>query len=418
MAVEQFVNILKQDMFTKDNDGLTLDRCGRTIKIEVTFEKANMPIGYKVKVTPVGNDNATYTKKEQKQNPNFKMTRGTAGASDEKTVIIEDTIQLPAAGGNKYKIEAKDAKGNVVQTPIEIETRRKLYYQVIKMQGMQATVSILTDHLEKEFWESAKHYIKLVQIPSKGDISGFPNFDEHQQNQIPSLAKNQYSRERDPFCFAIILTDQLAASGESDISGAVTVNSRAPNETFQVPNSGFLWLDLDPPNSAESRWYLGGRFVETSTGRTYPIPSGAVAPIGKTAVSVNTSSLPNGSVGIIELKVKVVDRFRTGLSFGKNVICVATRAGWQQRANDDMKSTLVHEAGHKIGMVPDGSAGGLSKQGTYYQRNGGHCNYLTDKCVMYGMIHPGRDNRFCPKCQVSVRKLDLDGSKLPGFVPL
>ena len=118
------------------------------------------------------------------------------------------------------------------------------------------------------------------------------------------------------------------------------------------------------------------------------------------------------------MRVKTVNRWRTGLSLGKNAICVATRAGWRQRGDDDMKSTLVHEAGHKVGMVPSGAARELPQQSTYYQLNGGHCNHSTNRCVMYGQIYQGRPNTFCSVCEKSVRRLDLDAASLPGFQPL
>ena len=100
------------------------------------------------------------------------------------------------------------------------------------------------------------------------------------------------------------------------------------------------------------------------------------------------------------------------------MICVATISKWEQRKDDSMKSTLVHEAGHKIGMTSDGTGKSPNKQTTYYYKKGGHCNHNTYKCVMYGAIHSGRSNEFCTICNDSVRKLDLDASQLPGFKPL
>lgn len=413
--VEQWVNLPKDKRFVED-EIKALERVN-FVHVECEFKKAK-PANFKIRIVPLGSQ-AKYSKKELKKKQ-FKLQEHLPIQSNAsgKLVKLEKDIYLPAAGGNKFKIEAKYKKDVVMSD--EIETRRKLYYQVIKMRGMTATVKTLTAHLEDEFWNAAnKHYIKLKQIPSKGDISGFPNFDRAggQQDKIPGLAKAQYSNVRDPFCFALVLVDQLAKSIEHDEEVKVTVSAKTPHVTFSIKGGQYLWIDLDPPNAPESKWNFGGEFIEDGTGKSYKIAEKDISNVGKTELKVDTRSLPRGSKGKIVVHVKEVEYFRTGLSFPKNIICVATRAEWTQRSDDEMKSTLVHEAGHKIGMVPDGLKGGLERQTTFYEKNGGHCNHSTNKCVMYGAIHSGRDNRFCPICQASVRKLDLDASKLPGFVP-
>ena len=413
--VEQWVNLPKEDKYAED--GITKERCGK-ITLDVIFEKDNKPIQFKVKVSSVGSDNATYTRKER-ANINFKLREVAAGLSDKKNVLLEESIYLPAAGGNKYKIEAKDVHGNAVKAPMEVETRRKLYYQVIKMKGMKANVKTLISHLKKEFWNTGKkHYIKLKQIGSKGDINSFPNFDEHQQGNIPGLAKKMYSNKKDPFCFVLILVDQMAASERPFPpleKAGVTITKSPITVTTPKP----IWYDLDPSGSPETKWNFGGRFIpDNPLIHSVTIDSKDITYVSKYKVSVVTGSLPKGEKGTITLDLKLVNRFRTGLSLGKNAICVATRADWKQRDNDEMKSTLVHEAGHKIGMVPAGEPRELAKQSTYYENRGGHCNHNVDKCVMYGMIHDHRDNRFCSVCNKSVRRLDLDASKLAGFKTL
>lgn len=410
---EQWVNLPKESKFFED--GIIEERCGK-VTVEAFFEKKGSPIDFKVKVSPVGGDNAIYTKSERGANPNFTLRKVRSGVSDSKHVLLVDSINLPAAGGNKYSIEAKDAGGNVVKAAFELETRRKLYYQVIKMKNMTVTVGTLTSYLENEYWSPGKkYYIKLKEIPSKGEMPEHPNFDVPQQGNIPALAKAQYSHTKDRFCFALVLVDQLARSKRADVSKAVTINTTSPTVTISV-NPHYLWVDLDPVGTPEAVWNFGGTFIENN-GTSHTIPVAAITANGRRKVNVDTSSLSNGAQGIIKVSLKLVDYFRTGLSLAKNMICVATRASWTQRADNDMKSTLVHEAGHKVGMVPGGSTGGLAKQSTYYQKNGGHCNFSTNVCVMYGEIHSGRSNRFCSVCEKSVRKLDLDANTLSGFDP-
>lgn len=410
--IEQWVNLPKDKKFAED--GITLERCGK-LSVELTFEKDDIPVMYKAKVTPVGSDNAVYSDEEKKRNPNFKLTQGTIGISDKKTITLED-IQLPAAGGNKYKIEVKDDSGNVVSTSVEVETRRKLYYQVVKMKDMKATISILTSHLEDEFWSpSKKHYIKLKQIKSKGDISGYSNFDVHQQDEIPALTKKNYSTNKDPFCFVVTLVDQMAASGRKKIEELnLTIKKGKPISVLILKD---IWLNLDKPDIPEAKWLFSAKFVEDTTGKIFDLIN-YVTPDGKHTVKVDTSNLPDKAKGKIELDVKIVDRFRTGLSFNKNLICIATRVFWEQRIDGDMKQTLVHEAGHKIGMVANGKGKLPKKQTTHYYMRGDHCNSNINTCVMYESIHPNVNNRFCSVCNKSIAKLDLDASQLPGFTPL
>ncbi|MBE9564446.1 MAG: hypothetical protein IMF17_04305 [Proteobacteria bacterium] len=413
MALLQWVNLPKLDKF-KDSEIDSVDRCG-SLSIEIEVDKADDAISYKAKVTDDGTENVVYETGEIARNANFKLSKGNPGIVDKKKIRV-DNIQLPSAGGNKYKIEIQDASGNVVSTAIKVETRRKLYFQVVKMKDMKVTIDVLTSHLISEFWNpDNKHFIKLEEIKSKGDISGFTNFDEHQQAQIPILTKSNYAKDKDPFCFVLVLVGQLAASERKDIdSPIVTVDKGKPVIVNTVKS---LWLNLDKEGSSEEKWVYAAFFEEDGTGKIYEL-MGKVTASGKTAVSVDTSALPDKVKGVVKLDLKLVNRFRTGLSFGKNVICVATIAWWEQRDDDAMKSTLVHEAGHKIGMVPDGNGKSPKKQTTYYYKKGGHCNHGTNKCVMYGSIHGGRKNRFCTVCSKSVRKLDLDASQLPGFRPL
>ena len=422
MANEQWVNLIKDGRF--EEDGIARDRCGR-VTVEAAFEKKDVPIAFKVTVTEVGSDNATYTKKERKHD-GFRLMKRRVGLSDDKHVLFEDQIQLPAAGGNKYKIEAEDAHGNIVQADIELETRRKLYYQVIKVKGMQADVGVLESHMEDEYWTTAKkYYLKLKRMSAKkAEIDGRPNYDADtaQGDDPPLHAKDAYESAKDPYSIAVLLTNQLACSKTDTLFWPVTLPAMAPATlTLPVaPAAEHLWVDLDPTGTPEAKWFLGGEFTDNTTGASIAIDPKDVTPSGRTAVEVRLPKLRAGWDGEISMRLKLVDSWCTGLSYtGSNLICVATRVEWKQRVDAEMKSTLVHEMGHKLGMVADGAT--LARQSTYYFKSGGHCNHGTNQCVMYGYIYSGRPDRFCSVCEKSVRRLDCNGSlyrKLSGFTPL
>ena len=136
MAEEQWVNLPSLSKF--EESGITKERLGG-LSMELEFEKTEPMKPWKVKVTPVGGDNIEYSRKEMGRNKHFRVRNYVSfGVSDDKNVLLEDSVFLPAAGGNKYKIETKDGDGKTVGTALELETRRKLFYQVICMKGIAA----------------------------------------------------------------------------------------------------------------------------------------------------------------------------------------------------------------------------------------------------------------------------------------
>ena len=308
----------------------------------------------------------------------------------------------------------------MVEARHTVEAVRKLYFQVIKMETMTVDVDVLKNFLIDEFWnEDRKHFIELKETPSSGDMPHHPNFTRATQDRIGGLVRAQYSDIKDPYCFVLVLVDQLATPNEiaPTTKAGVTIDHASPTEAVSTADP--VYQNLEPMTEPEGTWYYGGSFIPDDGSPPRTIQPAMISITGRRQVTVDTSSLPDGATGTLTLDVKTVLTFRTGISLGdNNAICVATRSWWAQRDNDKMKATLVHEAGHKIGMVPGGAVGGLDRQRSYYSRNGGHCNHGHNTCVMYGIITDERDNRFCALCSRSVRKLDLDTWGRPEFRPV
>jgi hypothetical protein len=127
----------------------------------------------------------------------------------------------------------------------------------------------------------------------------------------------------------------------------------------------------------------------------------------------------------LTLKVDWVNRMRGGLSFPNgNLICVCTRAWWKTESTADQVQVMIHEMGHKVGMVPDGTGVLPDKPATYYDAKGHvgpHCHEgipagqakydsradgNASKCVMYGATN-GK-TAFCAKnCAPVIKKVDL-----------
>jgi hypothetical protein len=140
---------------------------------------------------------------------------------------------------------------------------------------------------------------------------------------------------------------------------------------------------------------------------------------------VDVAALPAGT-GTIQLRVNVVDRMRMGMSIPDgNMICICTKVWWGSVDAAEQTSVAVHEMGHKVGMVCEGTGKQPDKVTTLYQNKGhvgNHCYFDLgeldsysgvdgNQCVMYGAIATPPLTAFCEKCLPAVRKMDLS----PGW---
>jgi hypothetical protein len=118
---------------------------------------------------------------------------------------------------------------------------------------------------------------------------------------------------------------------------------------------------------------------------------------------------------------------RGGLSFGGgNLICVCTVAWWSKESTSGQNETMIHEMGHKVGMVVKGTGKDPDKVATWYDNSKGHVgNHCHNglpaaqkrydnkgdgkkaTCVMYGAGNGV--SAFCGNCSPAVRKQDVSG---------
>src|SRR5256885_16704190 len=104
MAVEQWVNLTKDAKFVADE--IPSDKRLGELHYELTFAKALLS-EYKIKLEPVG-DQAAYTQDEMNRNVRFTLQHiHVSNNSGKKKLKCDDTIILPAAGGNEFKVKAK-----------------------------------------------------------------------------------------------------------------------------------------------------------------------------------------------------------------------------------------------------------------------------------------------------------------------
>jgi hypothetical protein len=103
---------------------------------------------------------------------------------------------------------------------------------------------------------------------------------------------------------------------------------------------------------------------------------------------------------------------------------VCTKAWWQAISTEEQNQTMIHELGHKVGMVADGTGKLPDAVTSLYNSSqghvGNHCykgnasgqarydsssDHSKSKCVMYGATN-GK-SAFCANCKPALRKMDL-----------
>jgi hypothetical protein len=436
----QWVNIPADAKWVDAPSKLTnKDRFGQKVRYKVTFSKPGSH-KFKVKVVP-GADNSIYTDAEKGRNPNFKWmdqekdyTTGSDG-----TKIVEQDFFTTAAGGDSFKLVAEDTENNpAVETGL-LHTRRFAYVVVVKMKDMTSNADLSA--FKSEY---LKHGMDLVELPAV-EMDLIANIGPDEEYSFKQKCKAAFDRSRGkakaPYAVAIGFTEHLAVKNANQDLELTDVEVGPGKPAVEIPvmarglreGDGLaprsLWKDLVPGES----WFVSCKFTPDGGGTAQNIAEAncATLPEGSSdcsTVQVDISKLPAGK-GTLKLRVHVVDRMRAGLSFpGGNLICICTKAWWNEVGADMQNSVAVHEMGHKVGMVSNGAGKLPDKVETFYEAKGHvgpHCYFnlgeqttysgLTDnQCVMFGAVHSGSPTAFCVKCLPAVRKMDLSAGWPPA----
>jgi hypothetical protein len=184
----------------------------------------------------------------------------------------------------------------------------------------------------------------------------------------------------------------------------------------------FLWIGLDAAGwlaRAEFTPDAGATGTITHADRCTAVANDHHYPDQCRRIQVRVSDLA-AATGTLSLYVSLVKKLLGGVSFGNDTprICLATRAGWIDTPALKQQAIVLHEIGHKLGMVPDG-AGSLERLPLQYDHThvGSHCHeglaaagafdqYQFGRCVMFGeALAPNRN--FCAACANAVRKANV-----------
>ncbi|MDB5746959.1 MAG: hypothetical protein JWP72_1807 [Massilia sp.] len=440
-SVKQFVNLSGADSSVDGKIVPNVYRAGNKIRLKVVFNKPGT-YPFMVKCEPLGG-NAQYTPGELARNARFAYQKEqnsyTTGSDGSLALPLEDFF-VGAAGKDRYVFRATDASGVTVSTGI-LEVHRLIYYVELKMRSLTSCAASLA--LVEQVY--AKHHIKLLKLPAV-EMAYMPNIGENDAEAFQADARRAYAKSlavgKQPHVIAIAYTGHLAvkkanllvskpsvAVGPGSAPALITISTQ-PDASSLIPEPYFLWHGLGLGES----WFVSARFTKAGGSaadaisipreKCTPLPSSPALPQGANAVQIDVSALPLAT-GKIELVVNIVDRMRGGISFfGGNLICVCTKAWWSTVDTKMQNEVIVHELGHKMGMVADGSGKLPDRTVSLYDdakgHRGNHCFHglsatqsrydssadaSRSKCVMYGAANGFSD--FCVNCASAVWKVDL-----------
>lgn len=468
MTIVQWVNLEKDEAYAKDSDIGSVDRCG-ALSLKALFEKDGVPLNFTVRAVPSGGDNVQYNEEEQKRNPNFRMPTEVIGLGSEKEVLLEDSVKLPAAGGNKYKLEAKDANGTTVES-VEVEAKRKLYYQVLTMDDANGSVPAYS--LAPMESHAEQHYIKLQKTGAQGKLPYRKTISMHPGGNAADFARDvraAYNIDdlHKKVGFAAVFSDYIAGWADYEVAEVVALGASSASivsaKNVTVTSNFDLWYGLDDANDAAQEWLVDAvaEFSDPASGssQTYFIPRENVSIAGPKyhsyggyrKVSIARDEGLNRLLGNTQgtvtftLELKVVGGWTNGFSWRPwrdelRLITCSKRPAWEDMSNKTKEYTWNHEVGHRFGMVAYGNRSDLPDFGNlpdgppelynnadglnYGGHRGAHCgkgatyDSGTDwwsgqpECVMFGangIAGHHAPKEYCGDCAPIVRKLDLSG---------
>lgn len=449
----KYVNLPKVDRLVTESNGYATGthQLDREVWCKVCFRN---PGYYTFKILIDSDNSSTYTIDEMVRNKNFAYKKtttfsGLTSGPENEIIINGYGLFLSQAGGNVYTIKAMCGR-DLVECATKILTKRILFYTEIKMLNKEGdgVLSSITNDLSQVKQEFKNLEIELIKSFDE-TVDYMPNIDRNDHelfaNNIEYVYRNSLSNKYlDPFCSVIVYSGHLAMKGVANLiyydenvgpgQAPLLITISRNNTDYEA-----LWNKIDHPDDDINEWYINCTctMINFVDGEDIPLVSSILIekdkctpisigdnPYSCCIVSVDVSHLPKG-IGDISLDVYVVNAMIGGLSFeGINTIFICTRSWWKDISTEAQNIAIMHEIGHQIGMVPDGTDNGLNRGVyQYFGRGhvGSHCHagiphsVVTDyvksendiaTCVMYGRMNIIRD-KFCPVCASQVKKVDI-----------
>ncbi|MGD8377133.1 MAG: hypothetical protein PVF68_13440, partial [Acidobacteriota bacterium] len=305
----------------------------------------------------------------------------------------------------------------------------KLFCQVVRMSRARMIGGRQKRALRRRFWDPGnKLYLKLEEYSPGRTIPNLVNFDDTDaptKSMVTRNLRRVYNNSKAPYAFVCLFVNKNCIPGTEVSARAGTISGNSTN--VNTIKKLFSYANPSINDFGALVW------IPDSTGVPEAFTRADTRRVGPRTLRVNTTGKTRGS-GTWGWSMTVIDIVGMGLSLAnENLVTIASRddAGNRVRARTQL-NILVHEIGHKIGMVP-GRQGDrdLDTQSTYYDgrgHSGGHCRHPSPllatysgvnpspppSCTMFGDIRTNTD-AFCPNCLPSVRKLDVDPARKVGI---
>lgn len=436
-AIEQWVNVNEGEEHEKPFSDSKLEnaRLGRVATIQVTFDKP-LPANAKFKIVADEDPKDIYKGKELEY-PRFQFDPGDAqAATADGTKVAARHVELPAMGGNGYRVEAK-YHGTTKKSEKVYSARRRVYFAVVEMELHQqvadavererkdraagatepeAPVDFSIDqgftHLRRQLEDKPNQvFIDAYKVknsrPGKLSHMSVDIADDADQTPLRAALK-PFIRpllQKRP-CGAIVMVDRIGMKSERTFSDIFASDQFVGAKFFELGLDLLLWCNHTKAQDDAKHWLVEITAVALDSdgnpvGVPQVLPRDAIERSRyrpQQAVSINLDMCETVLSPIRETQARHVGltwRMRywlkeaAGAHFhGTNLIVVSRRNQVRPTASKLVLGSLVHEVGHLLGMVPDGKRPAFLREAdNHHQEDSaekhqpGHCKDKT--CVMH-----------------------------------
>jgi len=335
--------------------------------------------------------------------------------TDVAGAVVSAKLKLSGYGGDKFKVAAypKEAPppGKAVpakSTSKELTIWKKIFYTLTCMKRYDGTD--YSNRLDEAGVKSKLADKVFIEFERTGAIAtkAFTSVVKDSQTQTWNTANLPAAATR---TIHVGLIEAQTADAPQNETRTFNANhsydavTKVSTETL----SGFTF-DL----SAQAQWLGSAKYEDTDHAGTWnAIPNGKVtlALDGLDhKLKVDLTDVV-ATVAIAKIRLKVVVKKLDEWSGEQSATGVLVGMRWREIAypaqvKDAVRRTELHELGHYLGLcakkLANAAEGANNRR---YDQNGPHCNYDTNKCVMYHAFQMVWDP--CDRCSASVRARDL-----------
>ncbi len=467
--LEQWVNV-ERDGKLVDGAKITSEERLGALLVKLEFASSTPGLA-KFKVVPEGGKNIGYESAERSRNARFRMrgSRANALKGDGGTAYVpEQKLQLPAAGGNRYKVVARDAAGNTAESDV-IVTRRRLFFHALEHAGggtidLAAVMRAVAD----VFWKDDISIDVVEHTPPtrlRGCGQGITS--DYAQNDLVPRADRRLKVPDRRVGFGILIVPHLADLEEVELAIPMKLTDVADvsvdgvgwrfdeaKKRIRIGLPAELWHGLDRQEDRDQFWLVGQPSIDFATtptttqtlsfsrddvrisdpkAHTHGGHSEIEIDCDPTWVDVTQHKADPATM---KLRVRLATGWTCGFSIpGSSFVAIAKRVGWEDVDTNEAIKTMTHELGHRFGLAASGDvqtcrlktwtpnhhdeyydddtrptlghAGRHCSHGITFDANGDPDPAKSPQCEMWGADYGGPPAGFCAQCRKSARKIDV-----------